>query len=64
MKMMRAVFLLSIGIGVQNCTPERKPELHKSRAATCLHPGDPAYDMNLGEPKCPNPNNPPTASGS
>lgn len=55
MKRLRPVFLLVLGLGVLHCTPDRKPELHQPRAEKCLDPGDPAYDMNLGEPKCPNP---------
>jgi hypothetical protein len=43
-------------LGVTQCVP-RDVDVppHQVRAAECLDPRDPAYDMNLGEPKCPNP---------
>ncbi|WP_141735700.1 hypothetical protein [Oligoflexus tunisiensis] len=55
MKSLRSVLLLSLGFSMQHCTDVPPSERHQTRAQECLPPGDPAYDMNLGEPKCPNP---------
>lgn len=55
MKTLRPVLWMAFGLGLVACTGSKNPDAHKPRAETCMDPGDPAYDMTSGEPKCPNP---------
>ncbi len=55
MKKLRPVLWMALGLGLLACTGNKHPDAHKPRAETCMEPGNPAYDMNNGEPKCPNP---------
>jgi hypothetical protein len=55
MKRLCPVLLLAISFSMVHCSRVPQSDRHKTRAETCLPPGDPAYDMVQGEPKCPNP---------